>query len=134
MGSAGTDKASVSDGEAFDSDKVSVSDGEVSDSDKVSVSDDKVSDSDKVSVSDSKASPSDDATSTPADWAFLVDTPVCEFTAVGGIGTSGRTSGVSPVHRGSEPPSWVLTISPNVCSVTFISMTLPILSRTRRWT
>lgn len=89
MGSAGADKVPVSD-KVFDSDDVSNPD----DSDKASISDDKTfdsddvsepKDSDKASISDDTVFDSDKPTSTTADWAFFVDTPVCEFPAVGGV-------------------------------------------------
>ena len=54
------------------------------------------------------------------DRAFLVDTPVCEFPTLSGCGTSGRTSGVSPVPGGLAPPPWVLS-SIDALSAIFIS-------------
>ena len=42
---------------------------------------------------------------TDADRAYLVDTPVREFSASVGVLTSGRTSGVSPVRGGVNPSS-----------------------------
>ena len=52
-----------------------------------------------------------------------MDTPVCEFSAKTGSGTSGRTSGVSPVPGGLAPPPWVLS-SIDALSAIIISVTL----------
>ena len=54
---------------------------------------------------------------------LLADTPLCKSSAITGIWTSGRASGVSPVQGGHVSPPRVVT-SPNVCFTTFILMTL----------
>ena len=51
------------------------------------------------------------------------DTPLCKSSAITGIWTSGRASGVSPVQGGHVSPPRVVT-SPNDCLTTFILMTL----------